>query len=74
MAELLACKKRMHARHCSSATKTMIGQAYEALEDAETNLSKLKQQRVALEEKMELLRRLDEEIIDSPRKTTSLKK
>ena len=71
MAELLTRKKRMCARHRSSAMKT-IGQAYEALEDAETNLSKLKQ-RAALEEKIELLQHLDE-LTRLPRKTISLKK
>ena len=66
MAELLVRKRRVRAGHRSSATK-MIGQVREALEPegAETNLSMLKQRRAALEEKMELLRRLDEEILDA---------
>ena len=57
-------KKRVHAGHRSSATK-MVGQVDEALEMTETNLSMLRQKRAALEEKLELLRQLDEEIIDA---------
>jgi hypothetical protein len=43
----------------------MIGQVREALEleGTETNFSMLKQRRAALEEKIELLRHLDEEIL-----------
>ena len=57
-------KKRVRAGHRSSATK-MIGQIEEALEVTETNLSMLRQKRTALEEKLELLRQLDEEIMDA---------
>ena len=64
MAELLAHKNKMRAGHRASATK-MIGQVYEALVDTEINLSRLKQQKTVIEEKMNLLWRLDEEILDS---------
>ena len=64
MAEQLARKKRVRAGHRSSATK-MIGQADEALKETEINFSKLKQQKKALEEKLNVLRRFDQEILDS---------
>jgi len=64
MAELLAHKNMMRAGHRASATK-MIGQVYEALVETEINLSRLKQQKTVIEEKMNLLRRLHEEILDS---------
>jgi len=53
----------MRAGHRASATK-MIGQVYEALVETEINLSKLKQQKTVIEEKMNLC--CLEEILGSP--------
>jgi len=64
MAELLAHNNKMCAGHCASATK-MTGQVHEALVETEINLSRLKQQKTVIEEKMNLLQHLDEEILDS---------
>ena len=56
----------MMAKLLARENKTkMIGQVYEALVDTEINLSRLKQQKTVIEEKMNLLWRLDEEILDS---------
>lgn len=43
----------------------MTGQLYEAMENVETNLPKLRQLATALEEKMSTLQKLDQEILDS---------
>lgn len=57
-------KKKVRAAHRGSATRIM-GQTYENLGSGEgPNLSRLRQQKVSLTEKLELLSKLDDELIE----------
>ena len=62
MAEL-SKKRKIRSGHRGSVTKT-TAQVYEALEDVEANMSKLKQMKTTLQEKLDILQKLDDEIID----------
>ena len=64
MAEALVRTKQVRAGHRSSATKT-IGQVCEALEEERINYPKLIQQKTTIQAKMELLSRLDKQILDA---------
>ena len=64
--EQLARKKKIRGGHRSSATRT-ITQIYEAIENPdnpESTLTKLKQCKMALEEKRQVVKRCDEEILE----------
>ena len=66
MTEALARKKKVRGGHRSSASRT-ITQIYEALESTtgiETNLTKLTQCKLALEEKLEIVKRFDSKILE----------
>ena len=66
MTEALARKKKVRGGHRSSASRT-ITQIYEALESTtgiETNLTKLTQCKLALEEKLEIVKHFDSEILE----------
>ena len=63
-AEDLSRKKKVRAAHRASVTR-MIGQARETLEESEGyEIAKLTQKKDALAAKAELLRKLDEEIVE----------
>ena len=63
-AESLSRKKKVRAAHRASVTR-MIGQARETLEESEGfEIAKLTQKKDALAAKVELLRKLDEEIVE----------
>jgi len=66
MAEGLNRKREGRGGH-RAPTKCMISTLYEVIksaEDTESVVSKLKQCRITLKEKLETLRRLDEEILE----------
>ena len=62
--EAVSRKKRIHAGHRGSVTKT-ISQVYEALLDSEANSSKLGQQHLTLSKKLDVLKKLDEDILNA---------
>ena len=65
MAEGLTRKKRVRGGHRSSAVRT-ITQIYEAIESTDevgTIITKLKQSKIALQEKIEIVKRLYDEIL-----------
>ena len=66
MAEGLSRKRRMRGGHRASATRIII-QVYEAIESTDSVgevITKLKQCNVALQEKLEVVRQLDSEVLD----------
>ena len=66
MTEGLSWKKRMRGGHRASATR-IITQVYETIESTDSvgeMITKLKQCIVALQEKLEVVRQLDSEILD----------
>ena len=67
--EALTRKKKVRGGHRSSANRT-ISQIYETIESTEnpeSTLTKLKQCKMALEEKLEVVKRCDEEILELTR-------
>ena len=67
MTEGLSRKRRMQGGHRASATR-IITQVYETIESTDIVvgevITKLKQSNVALQEKLEVVRQLDSEILD----------
>ena len=64
MGEELTKKKRIRAGHRASVTR-IIAQVQQALESEELNSSKLKQQLQTLREKVDVLRKLDSDILSA---------
>ena len=62
--EAVSRKKRIRAGHRGSVMKT-ISQVYEALLESEANSSKLGQQRLTLAEKLDVLKKLDKDILNA---------
>ena len=63
MSEELSRKKRVRAGHRASATR-MINKASSLLEDESPNLMTLSQLKLSLQEKLDVLKHLDEEILE----------
>ena len=62
--EGLARKRKVRAAHRGSVTR-IVGQVYEGLESGETlNLPRLRQQRSQLSGKLDVLSKLDDELIE----------
>jgi len=63
MSEGLNRRKKVRGGHWSSAKRT-IASLYEAIENADSIITKLKQCKIAFTKKLDTLRRLDEEILE----------
>ena len=66
MAESLSRKRRVRGEHRSSTTRTIAAlyEAIEITEDLESVVTKLEQCKITLKEKLEILKQLDEEILE----------
>ena len=66
MAEGLSRKRRVRGGHRASAKRIIVAlyEAIETTEDLESVVTKLEQCRITLKEKLEILKRLDEEILE----------
>ena len=66
MAESLSRKRRVRGGHRSSTTRTIAAlyEAIEITEDLESVMTKLEQCKITLKEKLEILKQLDEKILE----------